>query len=279
VDSGYFRTLGTSSLRGRDFTSTDVLGSPPVAIVTEPLARLLWPGEDPLGQCITLHGQPGDPSVDCATIVGVVGGFWSWTILERGDLGVYTPSAQNANPFRRVPLMYVRSSGDPAAVAAGVRRAIQQTHRELPAVTITLMRDRLGRELRPWRLAATMFAAFGAVGLVIAAVGLYGVVAFSVAQRSAEMAVRMALGARTRNVLSAVAGPALRAVVVGLVAGTVVALGARRWIGPLLFQTSPSDPWIILGADTLLFVIAVGASCIPTARVLRRSPAEVLRVD
>jgi ABC-type antimicrobial peptide transport system permease subunit len=173
----------------------------------------------------------------------------------------------------------VSVNGPTAAVIPAVRQAILDAWPGLDRVRVQAMRDTMTPELRPWQLAATMFSLFGAVALVIAAVGLYAVVAFSAAQRSTEIAVRIALGAHARNVLATVAGDGLRTVAIGLAVGATAALGIRHWIGPLLFQTSPGDPRIIAGVAALLLGVALLAVVAPTVRALRRDPATVLRVD
>lgn len=274
VDSGFFRAVGAASLRGRDFTSGDRRGAPPVAIINEVLAQLLWPGSDALGQCMLLAWEGGP----CVTVVGVLPGFWKNSIVDRDRLVVYVPMAQG-DSYIRPGSMFIRVTGDTRVVAAQVRRAIQSVRSDLPAVSISRMRDVLDPQFRPWRLAATMFATFALVALIMAVVGLYGVVSFNATQRSHEIAIRIALGASRAQVLLAVAGDGLRAVVVGLVVGGVAALGMRHSIGPLLFQTSANDPRIIAGVGGVLLSVAVVASLIPTMRVLRRSTAAVLRVD
>ncbi len=141
------------------------------------------------------------------------------------------------------------------------------------------MQERVDAETRPWRLGATMFGLFGAVALVVAVVGLYGVVAFAVTQRSFEIAVRLALGARRRDILRTVAGDGLGAVALGLAIGAVGAFSVRRWVGPLLFQTSADDPRLILGIAALLFGVAFVAILLPTARAIRLDAAAVLRAN
>ncbi|MGH7662725.1 MAG: FtsX-like permease family protein [Gemmatimonadaceae bacterium] len=273
VDSGFFRAIGATSLRGRDFQGTDRRGAPRVAIINEPLAKLLWPGAEPLGQCMLITWEGGD----CVTVVGVLTGFWKWSILERDNLVVYVPMAQS-DRFVRVGSMFIAARGDVEVVARDVRQAIQGVRPDLPAISVVPMREVLAPQLGPWQLAATMFMIFGGIALVIAAIGLYGVVAFAVAQRAPEIAIRIALGARAGHVLRVVARDGLSAVAAGLAVGGLVALGARRWLGPLLFQTSPSDPWIIAGVGMLLLAVATAASLIPTVQAVRRNPATVLRV-
>ncbi|MEJ7810798.1 MAG: ADOP family duplicated permease [Gemmatimonadaceae bacterium] len=278
VDSGFFRTVG-ASIRGRDFASADVRGATPVTIVNEPLARLLWPGTDPLGQCVYQPVRSGGPSGGCFTVVGVVRGVWYQSVMNRDKPLVFIPLAQRTPWVGQPANLFIRTSGDPGRIIPVVRAALLRARPDLPAIHIRRLRDALDPELKPWRLAATMFSLFGGVALVIAAVGLYAVVAFTAAQRSAEIAVRRALGARARNVLAVVAGDGLRALAAGLGLGAAAALLASRWVGPLLFQTSPSDPLIIAGVAALLLAVALVAMLVPTARALRQSPATVLRAD
>lgn len=274
VDSGFFTTVGAVSLRGRDFREFDRRGSARVAIINENLAKLLWPGEEALNQCMLVDWEGGD----CVTVVGVIHGFMKGSVLERDRLVVYVPMAQS--DYYIVPgTMFVATTGDHSKVIPSIRTAIQSAGADMPAVTVDRMRDVVGLEFRPWRLAAIMFSIFGAVALLIAVVGLYGVVAFTATQRSTEVAVRTALGAQPKHVLSVVAGEGLRAVIIGLVIGSIAALGLRRWIGPMLFETSPADPGIIAAVGMLLFTSAAVASLFPTVRMLRQNLAATLRVE
>lgn len=279
VDSGFFRTVG-ASLRGREFTSRDVRGAPPVAIVNEPLARLLWPGQDPLGNCVYLPVRSGDSDEACRTVVGVLRGVLSATILNRDKPLVFIPLAQRTAWVRPPNSLFISTvDGQEEPVIRAVRAVFLRERPEMPAVRIQRLRDMVDPQLKPWRLAATMFSLFGGVALVIAAVGLYAFVSFTVAQRSTEIAIRLALGARPRDVLAAVGGDALRALVIGLAVGTLGALFARRWIGPLLFQTSPSDPTVVASVAVLLLAVGIVAVVVPTLRSLRRGPAIMLRAD
>jgi predicted permease len=275
VDSGFFRTVG-ASVRGRDFGVADGSDAPRVAIVNEPLATLLWPGENPLGKCMLVTWNPAIR--DCVTVVGVVQGFWRRDIVNRNQYLLYVPLAQR--PGQRPAGMFVAITGDPAAVIPRLRSVVQGAlPGGLPAIGIAWMRDVLEPEMKPWRLAALMFSLFGAVALVMAAVGLYGTVSFAASQRSSEIAIRMALGAHPRHVLTTVAGDGLLAVSVGLAVGGVSAVVGARWVGALLFQTSPYDPMTIAGVVTLLFVVAIIATLVPINRALRSDVASVLRID
>ncbi|MEJ7810795.1 MAG: ADOP family duplicated permease [Gemmatimonadaceae bacterium] len=281
VGDGFFRAVGATSLRGRDFERTDRRGAPRVAVINAPLARILYPGEDALGQCIVLPVAGDDRSRSCVTIVGVLSGVWYGTMLNREKPMVYVPLAQrisSAGVFRPQGI-FVRARGEPRPIVEEIRRALQSVRSDLPAVRVTLTRDAVAAEMRPWRLGATMFGLFGAVALVVAVVGLYGIVAFAVAQRSFELAVRLALGARRRDILRAVAGEGLGAVAVGLAIGAAGALSVRRWVGPLLYQTSANDPRVMLAIAALLFGVGFVAILLPTARAWRLDSAALLRTS
>jgi ABC-type antimicrobial peptide transport system permease subunit len=187
--------------------------------------------------------------------------------------------AQRPPEFWRPGALFVHSTGDPAATMRAMREAILSVRPDLPSLSIQRLSDVADPQLKPWRLAATMFSIFGVVALVISVVGLYAVVSFAATQRSNEIAVRLALGARASDILRAVGTDGMRALIVGLVIGAIGAVAIRGWIGPLLFQTSPDDPTIIGSVTALLLGVAVVAILVPTARALRVSPASVLRSE
>jgi predicted permease len=281
VGDGFFRAVGAASLRGRDFARTDDRGAPPVAIVNAPFAKTYFPKEDALGQCIILPARASDDSNICVTVVGVLSGVWFGTIFNRDKPMVYVPLAQKRGydgTFRPRGI-FVRVKGEPGLAVEQVRRALQSVRSDLPAVTVKVFRDVVEAEMRPWRLGTTMFTVFGGVALVVAVVGLYAVVAFAAEQRSYEIAVRQALGARRRDVLRTVSGDALGAVTLGLAIGTVIILVVGRWVGPLLYQTDASDPGVILGVAALLFAVGFLAALVPTARAVRSNTAATLRTS
>lgn len=279
VDSGYFSVLG-SRLRGRDFSTTDVKGAPPVTIINAPLAELLFPGEDALGRCVYVPVRADDPSGPCFTVVGVLEGYiYGRSILERDGLQAYTPLAQIRYNVGRPQQLYVRLDRPAASVIPALRQAMLGVRPGMPRLRILWMRDMVEPELRPWRAAAAIFSLFGVVALVVAAVGLYAVVSFTATQRTQETAVRLALGARLGDVMLAVAGGAVRAVAAGLALGLVAALIARHWVGQLLFQTSPADPLVMVGGAAVLCVVALLAAAVPTLRAAHQDPAAVLRVE
>lgn len=279
VGAQFFTTVGAASLRGRDFTSADTHGAPRVAIVNRPLARLLYPNSDPLGRCVILP-QHADTSGACTTIVGILDGVWYYTILNREKPMVYIPLAQQTGMWARRPGgMFLRSNGDPARLVEPVRQALQSVRSDLPAVRVTLLRDVVRRETRPWVAGATVFTLFGALALVVAVVGLYAVVSTITMQRSYELAVRLSLGARRRDIVAAVAGDTLMAVGVGLIVGVALAVTARRWLGPLLFQTNPSDPLVMAVATLVMFAVGALAVAAPVRRTLSLDTAAILRTS
>jgi putative ABC transport system permease protein len=173
----------------------------------------------------------------------------------------------------------VRTRGDAERAKETVRARIQ---REMPGdayVTVTPLADIVGREKRAWRMGATMFAAFGALALIIAAVGLYSVIAYDVAQRAQELSVRVALGARARDVTRVVVAQGFRFATVGILLGMGVALPGARWLQPLLFRQSATDPLVYVGVGVMLLIVSVAACAAPARRASRADPMAALRAD
>jgi predicted permease len=281
VGDGFFSAVGASTLRGRDFNGTDTRGAPPVAIINAPLARILYRDQDPLGQCVVLPVRTTDHSNMCVTVVGVLPGVFYSNLTNRNKPVAYVPLAQRTgyDGVWRPRGIFIRVRGEPGIVVEEIRRTLQGVRSDLPAVSVTLMRDVVAAETRPWRLGAIVFGLYGGVALIVAVIGLYGVVSFAVAQRSMEIAVRLALGARRRDIFRAVSVDGLGAVVLGLCIGAGGALAVQHWVGPLLFQTTAADPRIILGIASLLFGVGWVAALIPTARALRLDAVKLLRKD
>lgn len=273
VDSGFFHTVGATSLRGRDFDSHDRASAERVAIVNETLAQLLWPNEDAIGRCMLLS----DTDRRCVRVVGVLNGFWRRSILDRNQFLVYVPLAQSTLGSGYPRTMFVRIDRPSEALPIEIQHAIQDSRPDLGAVKAQLMYDVIEPQYRPWRVAATMFGLFGGVAVVICVAGLYGVVSFNATQRSSEIAIRVALGAKRSDILKAVSGPGLRAILAGLALGALGAIVLGHLIASILYDTSPGDPSIIVPSVVVLAVVSVVASLIPTAHALAKSPADVLR--
>jgi predicted permease len=268
----YFETMGTRVIRGRAFTAADRADGQLVAIVSEGMAAAVWPGQDALGKCIMLDKR----SAPCRVVVGIAENIRQRSLTERETLQWYLAIEQIRPDEAK---LFVRTRGNAADHVETIRRRLQRTMPGSAYVVVTPMRDILDPRQRAWKLGATMFAVFGALALVLAAIGLYSVIAYTVAQRTQEIGVRIALGARLRDVVRLVVGEGIRFAVVGIVLGGAVALWASRWVGPLLFSVSPKDPAIYGAVAAVLLGAALLASAIPAVRASRVDPNVALRSE
>ena len=275
VSHDYLDAMGTRVIEGRGITEADDRkGAARIALVNETMARLLWPGQSAIGQCLYV----GPNATTCSDVVGVVQDSRADEIRPTPVMKYYVPVDQEqwARPIR---ILFVRTEGDPRALIGEMRREVVAAAPQATYVDIRPLMDLLDPEVRPWRLGATMFTVFGALALVLAAVGLYSVMAYSVTQRTHEMGVRMALGAEGRDVLRLIVGEGMRLAVIGIVAGALIALVATRWVAPLLYDVAPNDPRVFGGVALALLAVAVLASTIPAWRAARVSPITALRAE
>jgi predicted permease len=281
VGDGFFRAVGANSLRGRDFQATDTRGAEAVAIINEPLATLLYGLRDPIGECIILPARATDQGAPCVRIVGVLGGVWYGSMTNRDKPMVYIPLAQRVgfDGVMRPRGLFVRVAGDRVLMAEQIRRMLQATREDLPAIRVALLEDAVTAELRPWQLGATIFGLFACAALIVAVAGLYALVAFIANQRAVELGIRRALGATQRDLFRTLARPVLLAVVTGIAAGLLVVWSLRSRLAPLLFQISPLDPVITSAIATLLVTAAGVAVALPVQRIARIDPSATLRVQ
>lgn len=269
----YLETVGTRLLRGRFIQATDTKDSPKVMVVSESMSRALWPGQDALGQCVRI-GADTNP---CTEVVGI-----AEDIRANDDFAkdkkffYYRPITQTAASSGG---LFVRTRGSAAAEAESVRRALQKLMPGSSYVTAQPMAQIFAPNIRSWRLGATMFVAFGSLALVLAAIGLYSVIAYNVVQRTHELGVRVAFGAQVKDVMRLVLGEGLRLTLVGIALGGAVALFAGKWIAPLLFNVKPTDPLVLGGVVGVLLLTATLASLIPALRAARVDPNVALRSD
>lgn len=270
----YFRTMGTRVLRGRAFDETDRIDSPPVVLVGEGMARLLWPGQDPIGRCIRM----GADTAPCARVIGVAEDMRARTLATSRirEFTYYIPMSQYGDA---AGTLLVRVNGDGADFTEAIRKRLQAVMPGAGYVTVTPLRKLVDPNMRSWRFGATTFSAFGALALVLAAIGLYSVIAYGVAQRQQEIGVRIALGARAIDVVRLVLGQGVGLAVAGALSGSALALLASHWVAPLLFAQSARDPVIIAGVCTALLAVAAAASAIPALKAARVDPNVALRVD
>ena len=272
VTPEYFATLGTRILRGRGIEAQDGEHAPRVMVVSQAMAKTLWPGRDPIGQCVKVDAD----TAPCTYVVGVAENIKSQQLGDDPGLSYYLSTAQ-WHPEQGG--LFLRTRGDAPRHAETIRRALQRVMPGAAYVTVTPLRDILGEQTRSWQLGATMFLAFGALALALAAIGLYSVMAYNVAQRTQELGIRATLGAQQRHLVWLVINEGLRVGVVGIVLGVLIALAGGQWLGPLLFQESPHDP-LVFGCVTLVLLgTTVLASFVPSRRAARVDPMVALRME
>ncbi len=272
VGADYFETMGTRLVRGRFFTAADHVPGSHVAIVDEAIAKQEWPGGDALDACASLSGGS-----ECTQVVGVVANTVLWEMTGNKGSIVYIP--MEGSSHSAASMMEVRTNGDPARLIPVLRQAILSISADLPWVDIVPVSRRLDPQLRPWRLGASMFSAFGVLALCLAAVGLYGLLSYLVTQQSHEIGIRRALGAPASGIVGLVMRRALAMTVVGVAVGIVIALGAGRLIASRLYGVSPSDPAVMSVCAVVLVVVAIVACLAPARRATRIDPNAILRAD
>ena len=276
VEPGYFATAGIPLLAGRDFAPTDRDTSIPVAIVSKALADRRWPGQSPIGHRLHLPG-PGDRQGP-VTIVGVVSNVrqGDWTSAPSDE--VYVALVQRSAEFGLAGMTYVlRTSSDPAAVAATVPAAIGELDRGVAVSAVTTMEQVVADAVWRQRLTAQLTGAFALVALVLAAIGIHAAVGYAAVRRTREFGVRIALGGTPRQVQALALSEGLLPVLVGIGAGTVMAIGASRFAGHLLYGVAPIDPLSFCASIGSLLLVAAAAAWVPARRASRQDPIAALR--
>lgn len=269
----YFSAMGTRILHGRGFAATDRVGTPRVIVVSQNMAQAIWPGQDPLGKCVKFGMSDTMP---CTTVVGVAENIKANDFTQPMEFQYYSPMDQGGGQNAG---LFIRTRGAGIEARETIRKALQPLMPGAGYVTVTPMREIVDSQLDTWRVGSTMFVVFGGLALLLAAIGLYSVIAYDVAQRTHELGVRIALGAELRDVLGLVMGDGVRFAVAGVTIGGVIALVAGRWIEPLLFHVSARDPEIFGAVILVLLGVAAVASAIPALRASRVDPNIALRSD
>jgi predicted permease len=263
----YFRAMDIRVVQGRGFDEADRDGRPLVALVSQSAAQRFWPDRSPIGERFSID----DPEI---TIVGIVGDVHAAALDKAPQPTIYVPYRQDPWPSM---VFALRTTTAPSTLAAAVRDAIWRVDKDQPVGAVRTMDQQLSNSLTRRRFSATLLTAFGVVAVSLAAIGLYGVLTFIVAQRRREIGVRMALGAQPRDVIADVLGQGLRLAALGVVLGIGLALGATRLLNALLFGISPTDAVTYAAVATLLVGIAVCASLVPALRASRVDPLIALR--
>ena len=270
----YFATTGTHIVRGRAFTSQDTERAPRVMVVSESMARTLWPGKDALGECIRV----GNDTMPCSTVIGIAEDAVQNSLQDDDRrMRYYMPLAQYGPS--RGGYVLLKLAGDPAREGERIRRALQPIMPGPSYLTSRPMIELIDGQRRSWLVGATMFVAFGVLALLVAAVGLYGVISYGVAQRMHEMGVRIALGAQSADVVRLIVGQGMRIAAAGIVIGLGVALLLAPRIQPLLFHQSARDPATYGMVAAVLLAVALVAAALPARRATRADPNVALRSD
>jgi putative ABC transport system permease protein len=270
----YFRALGTPLIGGRSFNERDIETAPKVVIINRSLARRLFPTEDPVGRRIKLVNPDQQP--DWRMIVGVVGDIKYAGLDDPGEAAIYTPFAQT--PFYWTYVM-VRTTSSPLSVSTAIQKAVSSVDQNLIAARIQPMEQLISASVAQPRFNALLLSIFAGLALVLAAVGIYGVVSYGVAERTREIGIRMALGAREADVLKLVVGQGVVLSIIGVSLGLIGAVAVTRVTTSLLYGVSATDPATFLMVSLLLIGVAALASFIPARRATKVDPMIALRYE
>ncbi len=274
ISTGFFTTMGTRFIAGRDFGSTDAVGSVPVAIITEAMAKKFFPPGSPVGRRFTAQMGPGKTEFE---VVGVVADSRYRSLKEEPAPIVYLPDRQTSEPSPTVTYL-LRSDLPPGSLMPQVRAAVAEVDPRASFTAMTVS-DNLARSLVRERLLATLSGFFGGLAILLALIGLYGIMAYSVARRRNEIGIRLALGAERIRVLRMVLGEVVRLVSMGVGLGVIASLGAGRLVTAFLYGVSASDPQVIAVTATGIVLVGLGAGAVPAWRAARLDPVAALRED
>jgi putative ABC transport system permease protein len=276
VSPGYFRTMGIRLLRGREFTDADAATSPGVVIVSQAVADRIWPGASAVGQQISMRDNPGPG--DWLTVVGVVDDVAQTTLDGHRDAAIYRPYRQLAQTFLLDHMTFVvRAAGEPSALVPVLRMALHDVDRNQPIGSIGTMDATISATIAEPLFQARLIGVFSAFALLLAAIGIYGVVAYAVAERTHEIGIRVALGAGRADIVRIVLRRLLVLVIPGVVMGVGGALAVTRVLSALLFDVKPDDPATFVVVSLLLVSVAFVAGLVPARRASRLDPLAALR--
>jgi putative ABC transport system permease protein len=272
ITPGYFEAMRISMVRGRAFSSEDHPGVPPVAILNQTAARMLFPGEDPVGKRVKVWWT-NTPTVE---VVGVVADIRHSDVSLPPDPCLFMPNDQQPFPFTA---LVVRTVGDPVRLQNAIREQIRQVDSDQGVAKVELMQQMVSDSIARPRLEATVLTLFGVIALGLASIGLYGLIAFSVAQRAREIGIRVALGASRARVFSMILGDGLRLSLIGGIVGLVAIIGLTRFLRNLLFEIQPLDPVTLVSVICVLISVSLLACYVPARRATNADPAAVLREE
>jgi putative ABC transport system permease protein len=274
ISPGLFASLGTPILRGRGVLDSDLLSAPPVTVINRALARQYWPNEDPIGKQVLVPSQRVP-----ATIVGVVADIKHSSLREVPGPEMFEPYTQNVWPSLALMQVVVRTRSEPAVVIEDARKVIGQIDPGVPLAKVSTLATLTSTAMAGERFSMLLVSSFGILAVLLAAVGLYGIISYSVAQRTREIGIRVALGAQRGDVFSMIIRHGLGLSGLGILIGIAAALGTARILTSFLYGVSASDPLTFLSVSGFLAVIAVGASFFPAHRAASINPVEALRAE
>jgi predicted permease len=275
VTPDYFAATGVRVIAGRAFSANDGAGAPPVMVVTEPTARFIWGRRDPIGACVHLGSQ----AAPCTTVVGVTEDVRRDKVIEGTILQYFLPMAQApASAQEPYTIVVGTTPQNTTKVRAEIMSIVRQVLPGSRPATATLA-ENLEWQYRPWRIGASLFTAFGLLALVVAAIGIYSSIAYSVTQRSHELGVRLALGARRGEIGRLVIRTGLKTVGAGVVFGVAIAMALGRLVESLLYATDSRDPAVLAAVSAVLLMVAVIAAALPAWRATRLDPVRALRAE
>jgi putative ABC transport system permease protein len=276
ISPRYFQTMGIAFAQGRDFTTRDAKDAPDAVIINKVMAERFWPSEDPRGKYIQLSAE----TTRWREIVGVVGNEKLSGLDSEAGPAIYVPMTQNSFPnAMRSIFLVVRAKGEPTSLASSIERELRALDQEQALFQVRPLEEVISNSLSQRRFNSLLLVIFGALAGVLAAVGIYGVIAYSVTQRTHEIGVRLALGAQPFDVLKMVLGQGVKLTLIGIALGLVTALALTRVLSSLLYGVSATDPVTFLGIPLLLTVVAILASYLPARRATKVDPMIALRYD
>ena len=278
VTAGYFDVMRVPLVRGRTFTDADRADAPLVAVVNETMAQKMWPGKDAIGGMIRML----NPEMPKVPVVGIVKDVRSSGVLTDPPPTMYFPSAQARRSVYYVPTqmwLVIRTAGDPRSIAAQVRSIVREVEPSTPIARLQTMNEAVAASVAPRRFTSLLLAGFAMVALVLAGLGIYSVISYSVSQRRAEMGIRMALGASRGTLVGQVLGEGARTAALGAVFGVLLAIAATRLLRSMVVGVSPTDPMTLGAVAAVLLLVALAASYVPARRASRVDPALAIRAE
>jgi putative ABC transport system permease protein len=276
ASESYFRAIGIPMIHGRMFSDQDDFNSPNVALISQSLARQQWPNQDPLGQVINFGNMDGN--LKPLTIVGIVGDVRAKGLDRPPSPVIYVDYRQRGINANSSPTILIRSTASAGEIVAAARGVLHDLAPDAP-VKFSTFAEEMGGWLADRRFLLLIVGLFATAALALAAVGIYGVVAFSVTRRTQEIGIRVALGARRSDVLRLILGEGVRLATIGVAIGIAASLAVTRLMSSLLFDIRATDPWTFVGVAVLLSAVALLASYIPARRAMRLDPNAALRYE